>query len=178
MEKTSVPGHLLKWFATGRLSERDRAENGYRRYPLAEYWKTKFEKMGESFVPAVTNGIPPPIAEPAGITSGDDQVSRSEFTPSSLPPGIPETSSLEFNETGSLVFPSLTPPPASSATAVLSSLHSASLIIPIVSSNFAATGGSAAPPTLSSFPSGSCLTPRQLAAIIASCVLGSFFLVL
>ena len=143
---------------------------------FAEYWKTRFQKKGESFVPDVTNGIPPPTAEPVGITSGDDQVSRSEFISSSST-GIPETySSLESNETGSLVSPSLTPPPVSSATAVLSS--SASVIIPTSSSNFTTTRGTPAPSTLSSFPSGSRLTPGQLAAIIASCVLGSFLLVL
>ena len=97
---------------------------------FAEYWKTRFQKKGESFVPDVTNGIQPLTAEPVGITSGGDQVSRSEFISSSST-GIPETySSLESNETGSLVSPSLTPPPVSSSTAVLSSLSSGSVIIP------------------------------------------------
>ena len=71
--------------------------------------------------------IPPP-AEPVGITSGDDQVSRSEFI-SSPPTGIPETdSSSESNETGSLVYPSLTPPPLTSM-AVLSSLSSSASLL-------------------------------------------------
>ena len=111
---------------------------------FAEYWKTRFQKKGESFVPDVTNGIPPPTAKPVGITSGDDQVvSRSEFI--SSPTCIPETySSLESNETGSLVSPSLTPAPVSSATAVLSSLSSASVIIPTSSSNFTTTRGTPA----------------------------------
>ena len=61
---------------------------------------------------------------------------------------------------------------------MLSSLSSASVIIPTSSSDFTTTRGTLAPSPLSSFPSGSRLTLGQLAAIIASCVLGSFLLVL
>jgi len=143
---------------------------------FAEYWKTRFQRKGESFVPAVTNGIPPPTAEPVGITNSDGQVSRSEFT-SPPPTGIPETTTSASDETGSIGSPSLTPPPVSSATAVLS-LSSASPIIPTASANFTTTKIPPAPSTLSSFPGQPRLTPGQLAAIIASCVLGSFLLVL
>ena len=31
---------------------------------FAEYWKTRFQGKGESFVPTVTNGIPSPTDEP------------------------------------------------------------------------------------------------------------------
>ena len=35
------------------------------------YWKTRFQRKGESFVPAVTNGILHLTAEPVGITNSD-----------------------------------------------------------------------------------------------------------
>jgi len=39
---------------------------------FAEYWKIRFQRKGESFVPAVTNGTPAPTAEPVGTTNSDD----------------------------------------------------------------------------------------------------------
>ncbi|KAG0638429.1 hypothetical protein HOY80DRAFT_967695 [Tuber brumale] len=141
---------------------------------FAEYWKTRFRRKGENFVPAATNGIPPPTADPVGITSSD-QVSRSQFTP--VPTSIPETSS-ESNESGSPVSPSMTPPPVTSTSILSPSLSSSSLIISTASSNITTTMIPPAPPMISSIPSQSRLTPGQLAAIITSCVLGSILLVL
>ncbi|RPA93330.1 hypothetical protein L873DRAFT_1793746 [Choiromyces venosus 120613-1] len=159
---------------------------------FAEYWKTRFQSKGENFLPAVTEGIPPPTAEPVGITSTDTQVPTSDVI--SPPTGIPGTSS-GSNETAnpvspSLTPPSLTPPPVTSTPTVSSSLSSSSLIMPTASHNFTATGNSptpsvepepkptSAPSVLSSFPSESRLTIGQLAAVIVSCVLGSLLLVL
>ncbi|KAG0132784.1 hypothetical protein HOY82DRAFT_557331 [Tuber indicum] len=141
---------------------------------FAEYWKTRFQRKGQNFVPAATNGIPPPTADPVGITSSG-QVSRSEFT--SLSTSIPGTSS-ESSKSGNPVSPSMTPPPMTSISTLSPSLSSSSLIIPTASSNITTTMSLPVPPTISSFPAGSRITPGQLAAIITSCVLGSILLVL
>jgi len=129
---------------------------------FAEYWKTRFQRKGESFVAAVMNGILPMMAEPVGIRNSDDQVSRSEFI-SPPPMGIPETASPASSETVNLGSPSLTPPPVSSATVVLS-LSWASPIIPTALANFTTTKIPPAPSTLPSFPGQSRLTPGQLAS--------------
>jgi len=39
---------------------------------FAEYWKTRFQRKGETFVPAVAKCIPPPTAELVGIMNSDD----------------------------------------------------------------------------------------------------------
>ncbi|CUS10976.1 unnamed protein product [Tuber aestivum] len=141
---------------------------------FAEYWKTRFRRKGENFVPAVTNNIPPPTAEPVGITRSDDRVSESKSI--SPPTSIPETSSVS-SETRSPVSPSPTPPPVTSTPAASPPLSS-SLITPTTSPGLTSTRISPAPPVASSIPSKSRLTAGQLAAIITSAVLGSLLVVL